>query len=270
MRIEKTHVYTPPPAYQSGWLQRQDLDESSGLARSILSAGHFWTHNDSGDEPNLYLIDESGADLGSFRIAGAEAEDWEDISSVMLNAEPWLFIGDVGDNRHKRLMSSLYVIREADVLKKGAQPLFQRIDFRYPDGRHDCEGVAVDPATGDVLLITKSRIASCGVYRLRKEEWDQPATGLLTAERIGSLDISKVTSFDINPDGTQAVVLTYKDAYEFSRKPHEDWAAAFKHPPRQIKMPKRRQGEAICYDGSGKRLILTSEKLPVPVWVVEL
>jgi hypothetical protein len=33
-------------------------------------------------------------------------------------------------------------------------------------------------------------------------------------------------------------------------------------------MPRRRQGESICYGPDGKTLYLTSEQLPTPLWEV--
>ena len=43
---------------------------------------------------------------------------------------------------------------------------------------------------------------------------------------------------------------------------------AFAKPPRKIVMPERIQGEAICYGRDGKRLYLTSEKQPTPLFEV--
>ena len=55
-----------------------ELRESSGLAISRTQPGVLWSHNDSGDGPNLYALDISGKLLGVFRVNGAMARDWED------------------------------------------------------------------------------------------------------------------------------------------------------------------------------------------------
>ena len=73
---------------------------------------------------------------------------------------------------------------------------------------------------------------------------------------------------DVSPDGRRAVVLSYGDAYEYFRRPEEDWAAAFARGPRLLPMPERQQGEAIGYGADGRSLYLTSEKRPTPLWVV--
>lgn len=46
-----------------------------------IEAGAFWTHNDSGDGPKLYLIGPNGALLTRGAIAGATSQDWEDMAS---------------------------------------------------------------------------------------------------------------------------------------------------------------------------------------------
>ena len=57
------------------------LRESSGLAVSRRQPGVLWSHNDSGDGPNLYAIDLSGRLLATIPVANAAARDWEDIAS---------------------------------------------------------------------------------------------------------------------------------------------------------------------------------------------
>ena len=64
---------------------------------------------------------------------------------------------------------------------------------------------------------------------------------------------------DISPDGLRMMVLTYGDAWEYVRRPREDWADAVARSARRIRMPRRVQGESICYGIDGKTLYLTSE-----------
>jgi len=64
------------------------------------------------------------------------------------------------------------------------------------------------------------------------------------------------------------VVLTYGNAYEFTRENGEACNMAFARQPAEILMPDREQGESICYSLDGKSLYLTSEKLPAPLWEV--
>lgn len=74
------------------------------------------------------------------------------------------------------------------------------------------------------------------------------------------------TSMDINLEGNQAIVLTYRYAYEFSRSATESWQDAFHKTPRLIKFPSLKQAEAISYTANDQGIIITSEFLGSPVF----
>ena len=74
----QSKLYGPPQ--KTGALKSRAIDESSGLVASHSMPGRYWTHNDSGDGPFLYMIDEQGDSFGVWRVTGAQAIDWEDIS----------------------------------------------------------------------------------------------------------------------------------------------------------------------------------------------
>ena len=57
MFVLTSHVAEVDRGTQSGQLAAPQIVESSGVAASRLSRGMFWTHNDSGDGPLLFLID---------------------------------------------------------------------------------------------------------------------------------------------------------------------------------------------------------------------
>jgi hypothetical protein len=48
---------------------------------------------------------------------------------------------------------------------------------------------------------------------------------------------SQPTALDLAPDGLRAVLLTYKHAYMFKRKPSDSWATAFNEKPVLISLP---------------------------------
>ena len=56
------------------WAANRGIRESSGVAASRTTAGVFWTHNDSGDGPNLYAFDLKGNSLGTFAIRAVTRE----------------------------------------------------------------------------------------------------------------------------------------------------------------------------------------------------
>src|SRR5690606_31051496 len=61
-------------------LKEKRLSEISGIAASVVNPGLFWVHNDSGGEPEVYLIDKSLNILLTCRLEGIENRDWEDIT----------------------------------------------------------------------------------------------------------------------------------------------------------------------------------------------
>ena len=89
--------YGPPTIIAT--IKDNSLSESSGLSASRLTLGAYWTHNDSGDGPFIYAFDTKGATLGVFRVAGAQARDWEDMASGPgpQRGKSYLYLGDTGD-----------------------------------------------------------------------------------------------------------------------------------------------------------------------------
>lgn len=265
----------PPPAWGEPRkvcdLTDGEIKESSGLGASRTIDGVFWTHNDSGDEPRVFAVDREGRTRATFRLEGAEADDWEDLCVFSRGRKSWLLIADTGDNDSERDEVVLYVVEEPRSLPpEGAANASLRVAARivmtYEDGKHDCESVGVDDTTGQVLLVTKQRrMGKPGVYAFELPE----RSGKAVARKIAEVDVPPLTTaLDVSPDGRLAVVLTYVDAYVFPRAEGEDWAAAFGRAPLRVKMPARRQGESICFGRDGRTLFLTSEKVPTPLWEV--
>src|ERR1044072_8869678 len=98
----------PKPAYGPAatiaTITDKSVSESSGLAASRLTPGAYWTHNDSGDGPFVYAFDTRGDSLGVFRVAGAQARDWEDMAAGPgpEGGKSYLYLGDIGDNNSSR------------------------------------------------------------------------------------------------------------------------------------------------------------------------
>ena len=255
------------------------VPESSGLAVSRINPNVFWTHNDSGDRPKLYAFDSAGQRIGAFDIAGAKARDWEDMASFVMDGRPYLLIGDVGDNNRKRDEYQAYLVAESlpTSSDEAATSLVveQTIRFRYDRGPQDCESIAFDPTTGQVLLVTKNWTLTADVYLLdwptgeeSKEQDSVPASAALKARFIGKINVPGATAMDISPDGSRAVVLCYGNAYEYVRAADESWKQAFARGAREIRMPERKQGESLCFGHDGRTLFLTSEHLPTPLFRV--
>ena len=251
-------------------LANRAIDESSGLACGRANKDVLWTHNDSGGLPQLFAFALNGKDRAVVTLLKAQNIDWEDMASFSLEGRHFLLVGDVGDNRARRKDYTLYVVPEPELdagkrsvpLSLSVAPL-QTIHFRYEDGSHNCESVAIDPQTRTIYLVSKVYGDRCKVYSLPWPE--RESSTLLVARAIATLDIPAATAMDISPDGLRAIVLTYGDAVEFVRGPEETWAQGFSRSPRLIRMPERAQGESVCYGPDGKTIYLTSEGNPSPL-----
>lgn len=274
-------VYGAPQ--QLATLANQKINESSGLAASRVEPRLFWTHNDSGDAARVFAFDAAGKDRGEFELPSTKAIDWEDMASVSIAGEPYLILADVGDNARRRESCVLYVIPEPTSPRPSNNPLppnislpsnnplpaknpAREIRFRYEDGPRDCEAIAIDPLSKQIFLVTKAFAIRCPIYQLPWPERD--SDDVLVARKAGSVQVPLVTAMDISADGRLAIMLTYKDAYEFQRRGDESWREALARSPRRIAMPLRNQGESICYGQDSRTLYLTSERTPTPLWRV--
>jgi len=207
-----------------------ELVESSGLGVSRAHPGLLWTHNDSGDRPRFYAIDATARLLATYDLAGASARDWEDMALGACPAagasgpSDCLYLADTGDNGRERDVLTVYVVAEPDPADaaRSVAPL-GRVRFRYPDGSHDVEGVAVGPG-GDLVLVTKGRTpdilvfdlpgAAVGAAMAADTVVELPAGRRLPIEpnwQIGRM----VTGAAFSPDRATLAVRTYSEIWFF-------------------------------------------------------
>lgn len=259
------------PARQLAVLACPALDESSGLAVSRRRPGLFWSHNDSDADARLYLFDRQGRDLGSCALKDIRSFDWEDMASFVWTGKPYLLLADTGNNNLAAAVHILHLLEEPPVdAQRGVLvdevPVAETVFFSFEDDFRNCEAVAIDPTDRTVLLVSKESGPQCHAYVLA---WPQkPTRKAQVARRAATLHMRQATGMDVSPDGRRAIVVTYNNAFEFVRQPEETWFRALSRPPREIPMPGRAQGEAICYGNDGMTLYLTSERRPTPLWEV--
>lgn len=135
------------------------LLEASGVV--LTAGGRVWVHADSG-EPLLYELDAADRVVRAVRVRDARVGDWEDLAYGPCPAGECLYIGEIGDNLHRRPHREVLrvsVPSEADTTVHA-----QRFRFRYPDGPSDAEALVALPDES-LLVITKGRNRSVGVYR---------------------------------------------------------------------------------------------------------
>ena len=275
-------------AFLRGDVNAPPVDEASGLAVSGYSSRYLWTHNDSGDEPRIFLLD-LGADsqgndgsetasssdansktsssqllAGEWTLEGASNRDWEDMAAGPGPEEGvhYLYIGEIGDNRAQYDFKIIYRFPEPNISTNSTTSTIpsqqvDRILFRYPnDVQMDAEALLVDPLTTDIYIITK-REEPVTVYRLA---WPQSTDAPMTADKVATLPFTQVTAGAISPNGLQILLKTYETIFLWTRNPEESIVDALMRPPARIPYTPEPQGEAIVFGSDGQRFFTLSEE----------
>jgi hypothetical protein len=271
-------AHAAEPAFQPlTTVSDPELPELSGLAASRRWPGVYWAHNDSGDGPRLLAFNRRGQVIARIEIEGAEAMDWEDIALYEREGRNWLAIGDIGDNLAFRDMATIYLLPEPALDASRARPQ-RRLDFRYPDGPRDAEGLAVDAEGGHILVMEKGG-PRAGIYRLPLDA----GPGVQTAQRLATLELPvpgklppaaplsaprarvSVTAMDLSRNGLYLAMISYSRLFCFDRAPGEGWTEALARPPRSWPLPRRGGLEAMAIEADGRSVVVAPEGIPTPV-----
>lgn len=277
---EKSGDYNPPKVV--GTIDSKEIDESSGIAASRCNANVLWTHNDSGNDANVFALDLQGKKLGTWRVPNAKNIDWEDIATVKsANGECFLYIGDTGNNTKDR-RSKFRIYKFKEPLVSGAtdsnrkNPLItepaEAIEIQYPDSAHDAETLMVNQQSGDIYILSKQLSEPSAVYKL-KNDYDLTKTNQL--EKITDFTVPAIpngflTGGDIAPDGKHAIICDYYNAYELTLpNDAKNFDDIWKQKPLVVELGKREQGEAIGFSADGKSIFATSEGKNSPLIEVD-
>lgn len=255
-------------------VELDEITEASGLAASKINPDAYWTHNDSGGENAVYLMDSTGKHLGEYHLKGVPNRDWEDLAAGPGPNEKlsYLYVGDIGDNFAKREIKCIYRFPEpkwSGKRKPDHQKIHQidSIRFRYPDGTRDSETLMIDPWTKDIYIVSK-REMKCKVYIAR---YPQSLSQVITLEKVFDLHFSGATAGDISPDGLEVLIKNYANVYYWQRKKGESLRATFKRCglPKRLPYKKELIGEAICFTSNDSGyLTLSEEKNGIPAYLL--
>jgi len=244
------------------------LRELSGLAPSSRHAERWWAINDSGNAPQLHSFDSAGQDLGAITIGATAGFDWEALAAFDWRAEPWLAIGDIGDNLGLRREVSVLLLPEPD--SRVASVRARELRFRYPDGARDAEALMVDAAGGQILVAEKDSKAA-SLYALDLEgPLRQVARKVADIPRdwpasSGSpvLHRRAISDMALSADGTRWALLNDRHVLVFERRPTESWQAVLQRRPQAWPLPRdRRLYEALAFDAAGNLWIAPEGSAP--------
>ena len=258
------HLATLPP----------ELHEASGIARDPRRADLFWTHNDSGNEPELYAIDLKGNVLKVVPIVGATARDLEDLAIGPCPGGACLYLADIGDNLAVHTSVSVHRLPLPSLPgPHGAQeidtpPVEPEASWRfvYEDGARDAESLAVDAERSELIVISKGRNGEIALYAARIDDLHDGSTEPDTLRRIGRLPLpigvnsgQFVTAADLSPDATTLAVRSYTTLYQFAWTGSATFDSTRASGWASLIAAREAQGEGMTWDVAGETLILVSE-----------
>ena len=180
--------------------------ETSGLEKVD---NNLITLNDSGNQPVLYYLNESGELIFERNFSQLQNNDWEDLTVDDEN----IYIADIGNNFDTR--KNLRIIKAPF---GSADNSFEIINFYYPEqedfsfkqnSKYDAEGII--SVKNKLLIFTKNRAKKITeIYKLSKNP------GNYKAELIGEINIeSIVTGADYNKKLKLLVLTSTKDFNEY-------------------------------------------------------
>ncbi|MBD0405136.1 T9SS type A sorting domain-containing protein [Flammeovirga sp. EKP202] len=248
------------------------LEEMSGICPSRRYPGHFWVHNDSGDDPMIYLLDTLGNLVTYGTINGVNNKDWEDIVSFEKDGKYYLMIGAFGDNNTKRTQYQLVLMEEPEIdlsTKEWNHDIIYEIKYAYQGGTvsYNHESLAVDLDNDQIFVITKRGSAkNTMIFSMPLSL--TPISTVHEPVEIGRADIDAATGMDISDDNHRAIIISVEDLIEYTRYEGETWGDAFSRAPRRIVRPSTGRTEAVCYNLDGKTIHIVREGTNHPMFII--
>lgn len=247
-----TQVFAP--AKRMTELKNKKLKEVSGMIASHGNPGMFWVHNDSGNDPEVYLVDTSLEIRMTCQVGEVENRDWEDIA-IGPGPEPgksYIYLGDIGDNESQYEYKYIYRFEEPR-LREGAVKItlnsFDTFTFRLEGKRKDTETLIIDPHSKNLYIISK-REQPVWLYELR---YPQSLKDTLVAAKVASLPFKQIVAGDVRPDGKQILLKNYEHVYYWRSDDAVSVAELLQEAHFEVPYEVESQGEAIAWasDHSG-------------------
>ena len=183
------------------------IPESSGL---VWTAGKLWTHNDSGNPPDIFSIDTTNGNmLQTVVIDNYPNVDWEDITAD----NNFIYVGDHGNNSGDRKDLKILKIAKADIT---SGPIVhvnaQAISFSYTDqtifassSTHNFDCEALISVRVSLYIFTKDRgDLKTRVYKMPKIPGTYPLTPY-TSFNINGL----ITGADYDSVTNEVILIGY-------------------------------------------------------------
>ncbi len=178
------------------------LSETSGL---VAWRDGFISHNDSGNEVELFWLDATGQIRAIWPLADVHNHDWEDIAM----AGDRLYLADIGNNGGRR---QDLVIYQLDAATRGIS-LARRLPVRYAEQtdftslrhRHNFDAEALTWVEDELWLLTKRWLdEQTGLYKLDPAA---PVAALTEQQRLNTRML--VTGADYDAASRTLMLIGY-------------------------------------------------------------
>lgn len=260
-KVSRDDYFAEPVS--TGIIKEKKLREASGLIASVNNPGMLWTHNDSGNDSELFLIDTLGELLCTVKLKGIKNRDWEDITigTGPDNTKTYLYIGEIGDNNAVYDHKFIYRFEEPTITDIGTDTTIEagidEIKFRLSDGKRDTESLMLDPLTQNFYIFSK-REQTVNLYKLSHP---LSTSETMTAERVvEDLPFTLIVAGDISPKGDEILAKNYDKIFYWKRNSGETVEQAVVRAGTQLPYASEPQGEAIAFNRQGTGFFTLSEK----------
>lgn len=235
-----------------GIVRSPAIAEASGIAASKALPGHFWTHNDSGNKPEVYLLGNKGELVSTIHLEGTFNRDWEDIAEGAgpVPSKQYVYVGDIGNN--VQVDPRTRILRFAAPAQEPGQKANIKPDVLHvtlSDGARDAETLMVDPISHSLYIVSK-REKAVGIYKANLNFKDGDKA---TFQKVGTVPYTWITAGDISQDGHHIVIKDKNHIYYWHRKQGETVEAAMAAPAVVLPYVPEKQGEGVTFrvDNSG-------------------
>jgi hypothetical protein len=231
------------------------VPEGSGIVASRTYPGIYWMIADSGNPANLYAIDGTGATQKVFSVSGATNMDWEDIA---IDANGYIWIGDIGDNSQTRSSYVLYRVSEPNPYGSTTSVPSTAYRFNYPNGARDSEALFVWQG---IPYIVQKRATITETYTFPTLD----SSRTVTLSYVGAFQNGiYITGADISTDGHRLALINDQSDYHWiieRSASSTNIADFFNSPTKQwrINFPNQ-QGEAIGFLPQSYSFVVASEQ----------
>jgi hypothetical protein len=249
-----------------GHLATDKIREASGIASSVPLKGFYWTHNDSGNKPEVYLLNSKGVLVSTIKLEDVSNRDWEDIAEGIgpVKGKSYVYVGDIGDNAGIRKHIRIYRFPEPEKVPGEQETITPDVlTLKFPNGPRDAESLMIDPISKQIYIVSK-REKEVSLYKTKQLFFKDGDKVVL--EKLIKLPYSWVTSGDISKDGHHIVIKTLTTIYYWHRNSSESVEEAMAKPAKELPYVVEKQGEGITITPNNDGYVTISEGKNAPIY----